>query len=51
LLVSVTLHNRQPHVAEGAFALLICATARALEPPLVTRDADIRAAGEGRVIG
>ena len=32
------------------FDLLICAAARALELPLVTRDADIRAAGVVRVI-
>jgi PIN domain nuclease of toxin-antitoxin system len=32
------------------FDLLICATARALELPLLTRDADIRAAGVVRVI-
>jgi PIN domain nuclease of toxin-antitoxin system len=32
------------------FDLLICAAARALELPLLTRDADIRAAGVVRVI-
>ena len=32
------------------FDLLICAAARAMELPLISRDADIRAAGVVRVI-